>query len=365
MYQGVLRPSSADTWTKCPAQPSIVERLVPPAPSSEPAMEGTCAAWLAEMVLNGEYPDCRSAVGELCPDNNWPVDFEMANLIQGYVDMIKSRGGEIYAEKRVYLTDRIHGTPDCFALFVQNYELHVDDLKYGYGVVEPTAKQIVIYAGAIFNKLRSEGVDIHRIRLGIYQPRAFHHEGIYRYRTVSANQLLSEVADIIAAGDMALGENPMISPGSHCKYCPAAHVCPGISRELYDIATVLRSNTARHLTDDEIAAQLSFLDTLKDLVKGFETAVEGEAKARLESGTSLPGWTVQRGKGRRRFTRTRAEVRALTGIDPAADSMCTPAELERRGADPALLGMVTETPDTKVKLTRMKQSDFAKQFGEN
>lgn len=365
MYQGTLKPSSADIWTKCPAQPAIVERLVPPAPPSEPAMEGTCAAWLAEVTINaGGMLKCRDFVGELCPDNNWPVDFAMANHVQDYVDMMLERGGEIHAEEKVYLTDRIAGTPDCSAIFHDRQHLIVDDLKYGYSVVEPTTKQLVIYAGAIATRLRSEGICIQTVTLGVYQPRAFHQDGTYRHRTITIQQLYGEVQEVINAGAVALGPDPMVCPGRHCKTCPAAHVCPAVTQELYDMETLLRASQSRLLTEDEMASQLDFLETVEDLVKGFKTAIEADALARLETGRSIPRWDMKRGSGRRRFTADRETVTLLTGVDPSADSMCTPAELERRGVDPELLKLVTETPPTKPKLTRLSKRHFAEQFGE-
>lgn len=366
MYNGTLKPSSADIWTKCPAQPLIVQTHVPPAPPTEPAMEGTCAAWLAEVIINaGGLLQCRDLVGELCPENNWPVDYEMANLVQGYVDLILNRGGEIRVEKRVNLTDRIGGLPDCSALFRDQHLLIVDDLKYGYSPVEPTSAQIVIYAAAIANNLRCFGdTDIRHVQLGIYQPRAFHPDGVYRKRTITIYELMDEAQQVINAGALALGENPMICPGRHCKTCPAAHVCPGVSSELADMATWLRASQARQLTVDEMANQLTFLETIEDMVKGFKTAVEGEALARIESGQSIPGWDMKRGNGRRRYTMDRETIKTLIGVDPSSESMCTPAELERRGVDPELVKLVTETPQTKPKLTRLSKRHFAEQFGE-
>ena len=104
----ILRPSSADIWTNCPGQPALVERLVPEQPSSDAAMEGTCAAWLAEQCLTGAIEKCRDLVDTVCPENNWPIDHIMANHIQRYCDMITGRGGDIKAERRVHLNEFIN-----------------------------------------------------------------------------------------------------------------------------------------------------------------------------------------------------------------------------------------------------------------
>ena len=45
------RPSAAHRWTKCSAAPLFASRAGPQ-PTSDPAREGTCAAWVAELMLD-------------------------------------------------------------------------------------------------------------------------------------------------------------------------------------------------------------------------------------------------------------------------------------------------------------------------
>jgi hypothetical protein len=54
----------------------------------------------------------------------------------------------------------------------------------------------------------------------------------------------------------------------------------------------------------------------------------------------------------------------MTGVDPTSGKMVTPAELERRGADPEVVKLMTETPDTKAKLQPVRPEDMARAFGE-
>lgn len=370
----ILRPSSADIWSYCAAQPTIVERFVTDNEPSEEAMEGTCAAWVAEMVLSGQTETCRDLVGEMCPENNWPVDHAMANYIQGYCDMITARGGIMEAERRVYLTDFINGTPDAYAVVTQeprrnpnhlhSSTLYVDDLKYGFGIVSPNSRQVLIYAGALFNELVTKGHAPDRIVIGIYQPRAFHHDGIYRTRALTPAQLTAEIEHVIAMGRKCFEPEPMATPGRHCKYCDAAHVCPAITTEMYDIVTMMRGSLARNMTPEELSNQLAFIGIAEDVLKGLKRATEAEATARMESGQRIPGWSMKRGAGRRRFNIDGDMIELFTGIDPYSGNLCTPAELERRGADKEVLKTITETPPTKAKLVPVTTADVAAAFGE-
>jgi len=177
-----LRPSSAAIWTKCAAMPRITAQ-VPDEPPSDPAREGTCAAWVAEMVITGAVPDAATLLNEPHPENGWVVDAAMAYHIQNYVDMLRSRGGTVDAERTVSLNEMIRGTPDAFGV-ATNDELYVDDLKYGYEIVESTTPQVTIYAGALFRLLQRKRVHIKRVHLGIYQPRAYHPAGVHRMRSL-------------------------------------------------------------------------------------------------------------------------------------------------------------------------------------
>ena len=371
-----LRPSSSDIWTKCAAQPLIIETHVGDEIPSDEAMEGTCAAWLAQVVLDGQAETCRDMVGQVCPENNWPVDHTMANHIQGYVDMIKKRGGAMQAERFVRLNEFIAGTPDAYAVVntadpvklafgeATEISLDVDDLKYGFGIVSPISCQVAIYSGAIFNELVAKGVRISKINIGIYQPRGFHPDGIYRTRTITPRQLITEIEWIIAMGRKCLEPEPMATPGSHCKHCKGAHVCPAISSEMYDIVTMMRGTTARELTEKELAEQLAFIDLAEDMLKGLKTAVHADANGRLNSGKRIPGWGRRRGRGRKKFKIDAAAIKLFTGIDATAGNLCTPAELERRGADPDILEIITTVPETKAKLVPVTADDTAKKFGE-
>ena len=132
----ILRPSSAHLWINCAGYPRLSATLPPEAPS-DPAREGTCAAWVAEMVLTGQAATPTALIGQ-AHENGWVVDRAMANHIHGYIDVLRSHGGTVYAEQRVVLNALVQGTPDAAAV-CDNGTLHVDDLKYGFERSNPNA----------------------------------------------------------------------------------------------------------------------------------------------------------------------------------------------------------------------------------
>jgi len=360
-----LRPSASSVWTKCHGYPQMMSRL-PRQPSGDAAREGTCAAWLADMVLSGEVGTCADLIGE-AHENGWVVDPIMARHIQGYVTRVRSHGGTVQPEQFVRLNEMIGGTPDATSTIITgmgNNTLIVDDLKYGMGIVEPNHNtQVSIYTQALINQARADGWTVTHVTIGIYQPRAYHPEGVYRTWSPSVAELAQFVDWIEAQGVACQEPNAVLAPGSHCKHCEAAHTCPSVAAANYDNYTSWSNQTQRDMTATELAAELDFIERFGDMLAGRKTAVNTEAMARINRGETIPGWAKARGTGDRRWTQDSAIVKLLTGVDPTDGRMVTPAEMERRGVSASVLDKLTETPKTKPKLKRFSASAVSKQFG--
>ena len=153
------RSSAAHRWTKCSAAPLFASRAGPQ-PTSDEAREGTCAAWVAELLLT----DRPVEVG-MTHENGWEVDADMIGHMQEYADICRADGGEMWVEEYVTLSNRIAGTLDCVTL--ADGVLTLRDLKYGFRLVSPDSPQLIIYAAAI---LQAPPETIHTIRTEIYQP---------------------------------------------------------------------------------------------------------------------------------------------------------------------------------------------------
>lgn len=356
----ILRPSASPIWTQCAGYPRLAATM-PEQPESDPAREGTCAAWVAEMVLTGQVQTPFDLIGAQHA-NGWVVEAAMARHIQGYVDLLRSYGGAVYAERRVSLNALIAGTPDAFGV-CRDGILRVDDLKYGFEIVEPTTPQILIYAGALYRMLSADGVVIQSVRLGIYQPRAYHPAGIHRTRNLRITELQYHIATIEAAAGATQDPNAMCVAGDHCRRCEAASKCAAVAHESYRAVTRMHHAQERHMTPEEMAEELAFLDMAEAMIKGRRDAVQAEAEARAQRGENIPGWHLESGYGQRRWKVGAQTIKMLTGIDPTAGKMVTPAEMERQGVDPKVLASLTETPRTKAKLKPMPDGYLSGKFG--
>ena len=341
-----LRPSSAHMWMHCAGQPTMAGRMPPESPS-DAAREGTCAAWVAEMMLTDQPVPTQH-------ENGWLVTDDMVSHITKYVELVRSHGGQVHVERKVRLNQWVEGTPDAFAVLDTEGVLYADDLKYGFGIVEPYRNpQISIYAASILRYLSSRDVIIRRVEIGVYQPRAWHPAGAYRTWVIEPHQLMAFVHEIEAAIPATQAANPVLTPGRHCEYCPAASTCAAVTHENYRIYQTVCADTQRHMSSEELARELGFLELAEDMLKARRTAVNAEAEARLKRAQHIPGWHLGERRGNRRFTVSAEVVRALTGVDVEVKKMVTPAEAERMGASPVMLKAITEVPIIAPKLERI------------
>jgi hypothetical protein len=358
-----LPPSSSHRWTNCELFLQASQKYPEP-PEGDEAKEGTCAAWVAQMVLTGQAVNCAALIGKNHA-NGWLVTAEMARDVQGYVDNVLKRGGTTTCEGYVTLSEDplIAGTLDLNATIANIPTLYVDDLKFGREIVEVRKNlQLIIYTAATLKKYAPGTFNF--VQLGIYQPRAFHHKGIYRTWIIETVVLLRMADDIIEAGRRCYTPNPIGNPGEWCVHCPVATRCEALAQTNYARVAHVRSGAHRDMTPAEISRELDFLEEAEATVKARKKAVFAEAEQRARS-TLIPGRRLEMGKGKRKFRVPGEVVRMVTGVNPYEEKeLCTPAELVRRGASKTAVDTLSFTPDTGMKLIKSDEDYIASVFGE-
>jgi len=350
MTQRKFRPSQANYWGNCAAFQRFTADL-PPQPSGDAAREGTCAAWVAEVVLNGDASSCADMLGETHA-NGWQVGETMCDDVQDYVNLVRSFGGTVRAEKHVRASENplIEGTLD--AIVVTPYVLHVIDLKYGRRTVEARGnKQLICYAAGAWPTITFD-----EIHLSIYQPRSFHRDGIFRTWKLTPDQLQAEFAKLHAAAVESEKPDSVATPGPHCRDCEAAAGCVALAETTYNLVDTVTSRDHREMTPIELSRELDFVDDARKTIEARFKAIEAEAAARIKR-ESIPHWSTVPTTGNRVFTVDPVTAQLLTGVDPSTIGTCTPAALERRGADKEIVKSITKQPVTGHKLTRI-DSDY-------
>lgn len=347
MAHAKLSPSGADRWMVCPG--STVLEAGKPDTSSSFADEGTAAHFLAATCLetgnNAKDYAAGMYVIQLCEDNHgkhfecfasdlvqykakvlnqFVVDHDMAEFVQGYVDRCRAVGGEQFYEQRLAIghitgEEGAHGTSDFVG--IADGELVIRDLKYGRGVKVSAQdnRQLRIYALAAMDEF---GLlyDFNRVRIAIDQPRLGHvDEAVYTLDEME--QYRAEVKKAVVMVEMAqkFATDPDKLPvylkvdDKACTFCKAKADCPAMRNfvlssvaddfvdETQPIAPQLEGCANRTMDNTLLGNLLSSVDLIEDWCK----AIRAKAEAELFAGRDVPGYKLVQGrKGSRAWANT-------------------------------------------------------------
>lgn len=359
-----LRPSASGIWTKCAANPRISENAKTIPQDTDAAREGTCAAWVAEQVLKLQVPKCVNMLG-MTHENGWVVDEEMCYHVQGYVDKVRSRGGTINAEMHVRLSSTIAGTYDSSTISADLETLYGDDLKYGFGIVDVwECTQLIIYLYAEYLRL-GRPASIKRVTMGIYQPRAYHPEGIHRTWTISIQELYERALKIVEVGEKCQDPNAPATPGTHCTYCKGRLECFALTASTYKLYEVIERAEQGAMSSEQLANEADFLKLAESLLNARKTAVDAELEARLEKDEYVRGWSREKRFGHRKYSVDPVTVHLLTGVNPYREELMKPAELERQpNVSKDVVKSITYAPGIGYKLKQTTDRDFGRMLRE-
>jgi hypothetical protein len=305
-----LAPSRAHRWTEC-AGSYWAEATAPLlGGSSAIANEGTAAHHLFEMCLRKKQ-DAETYLDEelTLPKNagTWTVDEDMVQHVQDGVDLVQRKvgNGQLWTEQYVSLKIEgveCGGTLDCgwyghyksdllSSTASLEYQLHILDLKYGYGsVAEPRQnKQIRIYALGILRELQKKKKRVDTIHLWIYQPRLDHVDGPFLHDIVDEDELGAFEEYLIDKVNAVKDPKAPRKAGSHCLYCADHAGCRTAEKAMYRL---IRNKFSEDDTG-RVGTLLFDLPMMKQWIKSIENLAYGMA----QNGSPPIGWIL--GAGRR------------------------------------------------------------------
>jgi hypothetical protein len=328
---------------------------------SEDAKEGTAAHWLAAQVLGGHYQ--LEELTDRAAPNGVIVTGEMVEHVSSYVD--RPREGLPVVERLLQsaIPGVEDGTPD--ALWIVGTRGFIDDLKYGYGIVEIRDWwQGFSYAVDLFAKheWRLESVTV-----TIVQPRPYHPDGRVRSWTITRETGWYLYQQLLAAAQRAHDPDAPAVTGPHCKNCRALHACEAARRAGLNGVDVSLAGTATDLPADALAGELRQLRRAADAIKLRLDAIESHGLAIIDRGGIVPGWIAERSVGRERWTDPAkvAVLEMITGKTLHETKPVSPAQARKRGVSPATVKVYTETPVTGRKLVERDGSAKAAQVFSN
>lgn len=298
--------------------------------SGEAAKEGTAAGELLALMLtkpNEVLPKQASNGVYFDEDMKFYLD-PIAGEIDG------NRETEVLCEQRIDWQTRsgivIRGQYDI--AFVREGKLYIDDLKYGWGIVE--VKENWQLLGYAIGEVIRRGVAFEKIVLRVHQPRPHHEDGSTRVWELSYSELLEYKERIERRmEEIVAGQHPL-NTGKQCKYCAAAaEACPAFSRVFYRALEVSTEFVQDSLNDEELSRQMDQANRAAEAIKIKLDSLNELAISRIKGGKIVPGYVTEERFSDRRWKPgiSPEVVETLTGKKVIEQVMLSPAKAEKLG----------------------------------
>lgn len=259
---------------------------------------------------------------------------------------------------------KISGSYD--ASYVHNGKLYIDDLKYGWKIVEVKENwQLLGYAiGEIMR--RNQAFD--RIVMRIHQPRPHHEDGPIREWEITYEQLLDYKEQIEARMDKIAGGFAELVTSEKCKYCPAAaYACTAFNRSVFHgIDYTLTHFQQDEINEKEIAFQLDLMDRVSEVFKIKHDSIKQLAISRIREGSLIPNYSTVDSYGDRKWKKSVSPlaIETLTGVKIVEEVMLSPAKAEKIGVPKDLVSNLVDRFFIGKKLVKQDSSALAdKLFG--
>ena len=332
------------------------------AEGGDPAKEGTAAGEYLQAHLEQRDPG-------LVASNGWYFDEDMKFYTAPIAQNIFDRAaGPIRCETRIDWQTMsgiwIRGQYDASFVDHRGY-LCIDDLKYGYGIIE--VKENWQLLGYAIGEVMRRGEAFSHICFTIHQPRPHHEDGETRDWVISYAELLvykQMIEDRMM--ELANGRKDL-QTSKMCKYCPgAAEACPAFSRLFYRALEVSMEFVQDSLTEEEIARQLDHVKRANEVLKIKLDSLEELSVSRIKAGKLIPGYMQVNKYSHREWKPgiTPEALKLMTGVDAIEKRMMSPSKVEKLKVPKELVKQLSASRMTGVKLEKRNGSDVGnKIFG--
>ena len=358
----VVRASKLERYMLCAG---FMDLVVEETEAGFPAKEGTAAGEYLQALLENKTPPTVASNGVYIDED---MKFYTGSV---HYDIVRRAASQVLCETRIDWQTRsgiwIRGQYDASFEDTRGY-LCIDDLKYGWGIVEAKENwQTLAYA---IGEVIRRGKAYEYISLRIHQPRPHHEDGDSREWLISYAELLDYKEKIEARmQQLADGLRTLTTSPKGCKYCPGTQeACPAFSRLFYRAMEVTTEFHQDNLTNDEIARQLDQVKRAAEVIKIKADSLVELGSSRIKKGGMIPGYTTVENYGHRAWNTnvTPESIQLMTGVNVVEKSFMSPAKAEKAGVSKDLVKKLSKAPLVGVKLEKKNATDIGnKIFGTN
>jgi hypothetical protein len=335
---------------------------LPPQETNAAAEEGTAAGEYLQYLLENNMMEPTATHAK----NGVRFDDDIKFFMREQAEMIRERaqGNNIRCEQRIDWKSRsgilISGSYDVG--YAVDDTLYIDDLKYGWGIVEVKGNwQLLGYA---IGEVIRRGQAFKKIVLTIRQPRPHHELGPIREWVLTYDDLLQWKEKIDYRLDQIANGDQTLTTSDRCKYCPAGAVCPALSKAMYKSVEVVNEFIQDNIDDKELSAQLDLLARVTEVLKIRTDSLNALAIDRVKHGRVIPNYITEARYGDRKWKSsvTPQVVEALTGKRITTEQMLSPAQAEKVGIPKQFVAEMVDRHFLGQKLVRKDGSKLGDQI---
>lgn len=286
--------SSMHRWSQCPGSVRLCADM--PGTTSSYAEEGSDAHHYAALCLGSGAGPTIDDIGKMLKrgPRSFKVTREMFDAVKTYCDTLwlicnPVNDDKLHVETKFDLSEvhpGLFGTADAVIWQPKTKTLIVCDFKYGAGVAigVDNNPQLMYYG---LGALLAHNYPAEKVKFVIVQPRCDHPDGVVRAWEIPSIDIIDFQADLKQYALATEKPDAPLVPGDHCKFCPAARVCPALARRSQAIAKTEFSPVVPY-DPKELALALDSLPVVEARVKAIREFAYTEA----EQGRCPPGYKL-------------------------------------------------------------------------
>lgn len=322
--------------------------------------EGIAAHWASCEIFRGSFT--LEEIADRKAPNGTYITSDIIDLVDAYLGALDC--GEVEADTSFSGQGyQINGRCDHRKYSDVTRTLTIDDLKTGWGIVEPEHNwTLVAHAIGTIIQLATQGIQPEWVELRIHQPRPSHPDGKLRTWRLSYADLMVEYGKL----DTALrGLNDTLhSDPDICRKCWANATCPAAREAGYNGIDAMTKQYSDDMSGEELAYEIGVFEAAAAHIKLRVEALKELGLHRTGIGQVVPGYArePQYGHSKWKDGLDPATTSLILGVDVTKTGFATPAEAKRRGAPEHVVKSLTYRPSTGTKLVRTSADKQAKRL---
>lgn len=310
--------------------------------------EGIAAHYMANAVFRGTHI-LANLIDKKAPNGVY-MSADMATHVSEYLSALDC--GETEANTSFGNdTYRVAARCDHYRYDAATNTLTIDDLKYGYGIVEPDENwTLLAHAIGVCWSLQIQPATI---ILRIHQPRPHHRHGKLREWRTTWDNLMLYAAQIERT--LTNPDNILATGDDWCRKCRALASCPAAHLANMNAVDASAIALSDELPPDALAYELDLLTTASATLKSRLDALTEMVMYKRSQGILVGNYHAEQGIGNTTWKPglNPQIVTAVTGVPlTTAPGFVTPAEAKRRGVPEHVIKSLTYRPRTALKLIK-------------